>query len=255
MKENTAKTLRMSLSTFGRILLAMLMCGFLYMSMSVIGVGLFGREVGYRIVEATESGQAELVEEHFYKPGEMPPEDKELKDNQRMDKITEIPHGTSVGLDVVTQILMVLLLGVFPYSSMWELGDKDNTAVRYRGKTPEILRGLKIGLLATCPFAVLYVLLVLAKFGVLPDAFLAVYRLSHVPFMPYINLVLGRGAMAAVEISFGQLIALLPTLLVVPVSAWLGYFLGYKQISVKEHLTYAKTKKTTSGKENGDTEI
>lgn len=255
MNENTAKTLKMSLSTFGRMLLAMFMCGFLYMSMSVIGVGLFGREVGYRIVEAGENGEAVLVEEHFYKPGEMPPEDKELKDNQRMDRITEIPHGTSVGLDVVTQILMVLLLGAFPYSAMWELGDKDNTAVRYRGKKPELLRGLKIGLLATCPLAVVYILLVLAKCGVLPDAILAVYRLTHIPFLPYINLVLGKGVMAAAEISFGQVLALLPTLLVVPVSAWLGYYLGYKQISVKEHLTYAKSKKTVSDKDQTDTEI
>jgi hypothetical protein len=98
---------------------------------------------------------------------------------------------------------------------------------------------LKVGLLATAPSALIYILLIFGKIGLMPSDVLRWHRLLNTPFIPFIDAV-AAGAKTAVDLPFFSLLALIATLLFVPLICWLGYFLGYKQISVRERLIYKK---------------
>ncbi len=250
MKKRTLKTWKYAGKTLLRSVLATILCAFLYLSMSVIGIGLLGQEVGYRIVEQDKSGELIIVEEHYYAPGEPTVNNVKLEEGQRLDKIREISDGKALGRDIVTQLLMLFIVGVFPYSMLWELGDKDSIGVRYKGRKADPLRGLKIGTLANIPYFLLYILLLGSKMGLISSSYLPIYRLIHLPFLPYINMVVDPAIASASDAAVWQLLLVLPILLVVPAVCCVAYILGSKQISIKEHMTYAGIKKG-----NADTEI
>lgn len=233
-----------------RSLLSMVMCAFLFLSMSVLTLGVLGQNIGYRITEQNDKGEIVIVEEHFYELGEAEVKSLELPEGQQFEQIREVSSGVQVAADVVTQLLMVFIVAAFPYSMMWDAGDKDSTSIRYRGMKYDPLKGLKIGLLSMIPYVLLYILLWLSKFGILSGNYFAIYRLINISFLPYINWIVSPSITVAAGISAGRLLALISTLLVIPVTCCIAYLLGTKQISVHEHVTY-----TGVNKGNADTEI
>lgn len=250
MNKGTAYILKNAGKVYLRFVLALVLCGFLFLSMSVLTLGLLGSNVGYRISEQTESGQVIIVKEYYYELGEAEVKSMELPDGQRLEQIREVSPAVQKGADIVTLILMLLIMGAFQYSMLWNLGDKDSVGVRYKGEAYDRLRGLKIGLLGTVPTFVLYVLLWLSKFGLITESYLPIYRLINIPFLPYINLIIPSDIKAAAGASVWQILAVAPIVLVVPAVCFVAYVLGSKQISLHERMTY---KGITKG--NADTEI
>ena len=61
----------------------------------------------------------------------------------------------------------------------------------------------------------------LAKAGVLPYGFDQVYRLSHFPYMPFVNWVMPAGSLQ--ETAVWQLLLLLPILLYLPLVCGISY--------------------------------
>lgn len=251
MKNTTKHTLKTALKVWGRLIVATIMCAVLYLSMSVLGNGLFGRTVGYRIAQTDAAGATTLVEEHYFTAGETEDSIPEAEEGQSVTKITEIPHGVKVLLDVLTTLMMLFLMGVFPYNLLWELGGKDDTKVRYKGKTPDPLRGLRIGILATIPSALLYIGAWIVKMTGKGTLYLAIYRITQIPYLPYINAVLGNNTEPG-KLPVGGLLACALTLVFVPVVCAISYRLGFRKFSIKEHLTYKKTSDTI---ETPDSEI
>ena len=154
-------------------------------------------------------------------------------------------------LDVLTTLMMLFLMGVFPYNLLWELGGKDDTKVRYKGKPPDPLRGLRIGILATIPSALLYIGAWIVKMTGKGTLYLAIYRITQIPYLPYINAVLGNNTEPG-KLPVGGLLACALTLVFVPVVCAISYRLGFRKFSIKEHLTYKKTSDTI---ETPDSEI
>ena len=251
MKKRTKKTFSVAGKVFLRLLLSLLMCAILYISISVLSSGLLSNSVGYRIYEQVEDQPVELVKEYYYAVGEeiLTAEDLDLKENQMFTSIREVPDTTAAVMDVVAQILLLVLLGLFPYSVLWQFGSRDDTNVRYRGQKPEPWRGVKIGALANAPFALLWLLLLAAKYGVLPGSYIQLYRILSFPFLPYVNWLFGSVSSAA-DVGVGKILALLPTLLVVPAVCGVAYRLGGTQFSIGEFLTFAKKKEDS--KQDGE---
>jgi len=245
MKKRTTNIFKTALKVWGRLILAGVMCAVLFISMSVLGSGLLANEVGYQIVEITgteEAPQTKLIKEHYYAVGEEPVKDLELPENQQILKIREMTPAVRNTLDVITLLFMLFLLCVFPYNLLWELGCKDDNRVRYRNMQPDLLRGLKVGLLAVIPSALLYVGLILSKLSVLPEVYVALYRVLNIPFLPLINWLLPTTVKIA-DAAFWRVLVVGVTLLLVPVVCWGAYRLGYAQFSVREHMTYKLPKK------------
>ena len=251
MKKRTKKTLSVAGKVFLRLLLSLIMCAILYISISVLSSGLLSVNVGYRIYEQAEDESVEMIEEHYYTDDEevLTAEDLELKENQMFTSIRVVPDTTAAVMEVIAQILLIVLLCIFPYSIMWQFGSRDDTNVRYRGQKPEPWRGVKVGALANAPFALLWLLLLAAKFGVMPGSFIQLYRLVTFPFLPYVNWLFGSVS-SAVDADLWRILALIPTLLVVPAVCGVAYRLGGTQFSISEFLTFAKKKEDT--KDDGE---
>ena len=150
MKKRTTKTISIALKLFWRLLVAIVLCAILNVSMNVIGTAFFSDVVGYQIFEKDANDTVNMIEEHYYAPGENPitPDDLDLNDNQAFSAIRVVGETTKSVLNVISQILMLIVLGIFPYHILWEFGNRDDTNVRYRGQRPDPWRGVRIGLLA-----------------------------------------------------------------------------------------------------------
>lgn len=246
MKKRTKKTISISLKLFVRVLLAMVLCAIMYVSMNVIGTAFFSDVVGYQVFEQAEDESVSMITEHYYTDGEkeLTASDLELKDNQMFTAIRVVSDNTKGVLDVVSQILMLIVLGIFPYHILWEFGNRDDTNVRYRGQRPDPWRGVKIGLLAISPFFLVWLILFVANAfaptGLLLDAF----KLSSFAYAPYVNWVLGAADGDAI-IAWWRLILLLPVYLFVPAVSGISYHFGGHHFSLSEFITFKQKKAET----------
>ncbi|MBQ2781199.1 MAG: hypothetical protein IJF42_06545 [Clostridia bacterium] len=150
---------------------------------------------------------------------------------------SEMSGGLTIIYNVVTTACMLLLLVCMCYSDMWTLGDKDNNNVNLGRMAEDKLYGLKVGLLASVPSFITFVLLVISKCGGLTDKFIVWYRLLNMPsIMPL--MLITDSANETSAISAWLLIPIFALLLIVPAFCALGYFLGYKEYSLSEHFLY-----------------
>lgn len=247
----TVTTFGVALKLWLRLLLAGVMCFIVYVSMIMLGNAFFSTEVGYQIVEVTGTGEkaeTTVIGEYRYKENELPSDHKkpELAENQRILTLREMtPQGTTV-LHVITQIGLLFLVGTFAYGALWELGDKDDNRVRYNGITYDKWRGLKVGLLTTVPAAVVYAVLLLCRFSILPESIAAFYRFLNTPYLPYINWLF-PATQELSEIPVKNILLISLTLLPIPLVSCGAYLLGYNHFSAAEHITYKSAKKQQNG--------
>lgn len=243
MNKRSKKTIQMALKVFVRLLLAGVLCAILYVSMNVISTGLLSNVVGYQIFEQTENQETIMVEEHFYQPGETVVEakDLELKDNQIFSAIREVPDTAKGIMKTLSQVMMLILVCVFPYHILWEFGHRDDTNVRYHGQRPDPFRGAKIGLLAMLPYAICTLLMIVSKYVAALSGMLSIYRFIAFPYLPYFNWLVGEATTAA-DVSLIRLLLMLPMLLIVPVVCGIAYRLGGQSFSIAEFITFQKKK-------------
>ena len=150
--------------------------------------------------------------------------------------------GENATVDVLSSIFTLLIFGLFPYNILWNMGSHDNNYVQLGRMDKDVHFGLKAGAVASIPSAILYVLLVLGKLGVVPGVILKWHRLLNPPFIPYIDAV-EMGADSATELSGASLLAVGLILLFVPAVCWIAYYLGYLQISIRDKIVYKKPAK------------
>ena len=243
MNKRAKKTLNMGVKLFLRLLVATILCAILYVSMNVITTVFFSDVVGYQVFEETADGNiVQVGDDYYYQPGEehATAEKLKLNDNQVLTAIRVVPENKQAVMNVITQILLLILLGIFPYHILWAFGNRDDTNTRYRGQRTDSLRGIKVGLLAVSPYALIWLLFLISKLGVLPEVMMQAYRISAIPFYPYVNLILGS-ASTTQDVSWWQILAMAPTLLFVPIVSGVSYRLGGNRFSFAEFITFKKT--------------
>lgn len=249
MKKRTKKTLEVSFKLFTRVLVGMILCCIMHVSMNIIGTAFFSDVVGYQVFERADDESVSQIEQHYYLEGEehQTEESLGLKDNQMLTEIRVVPSATKRVLDIVSQILMLIVLGIFTYHILWQFGNRDDTNVRYRGQRPDPWRGVKIGAIAISPFVTLWFIMFIANFfgpvGLLMDAF----KLSAFAYAPYTNWVLGTADGSAV-VEWWRLLLLLPIYLFVPAVGGVSYRLGGRRFSLFEFITF-KSKDVPDGEE------
>ena len=97
------------------------------------------------------------------------------------------------------------------------------------------------------PFALLWVLLVAAKFAGW-NGFFQVYNLVSFPYIHYNTLVLGAFDTIS-DVAVWRLLLLLPTLIFVPLVSGIAYRLGGNRFSIAEFITFKKKKETSQEEE------
>ena len=242
MNKRAKKTLSIAVKLFWRLLMATVLCAILYVSMNVITTAFFSDVVGYQLYEQNDDGEVfQVGEDYYYKDGEehVTAESLGVKDNQVLTSIRVVPENKQTTMNWITQILLLILFAIFPYHILWAFGNRDDTNIRYRGQRSDSWRGVKIGLLAVSPFALVWLFLLISKFGILSEPALQAYRLTAFPYYPYVNWVLGS-AKSSADVSWYRLLLLMPTFFYVPVISGVSYRLGGNQFSFAEFITFKK---------------
>ncbi len=226
------------------ILLLDFVCFFLYMTFTAIAIGTTTKPDYYIAYKQTEDGEMEELYTHYYADGE----DKKLEEYEKQGievrtfiYRTEMKKSTQNWVKLLSFGLTFVILFGMVYSILWKRGDRDNNLAAFEHIRPDPLRGLKIGGLAVIPSALLYLLLFISKFSSLIPGMLGIFRIFNYYMFPIVDLAFGNATVPA-DISLGGFAILLLTLLPIPLIAALGYYCGYKEISVKDKLIYASNK-------------
>lgn len=142
-------------------------------------------------------------------------------------------------VEVVAQVLLLLLLIVLVYDPMWHRGDHDRNKVQFGHMQADLRRGWRVGLAASIPSALVVLGLFVSKLTGLMPRYIFFYRVLTMPFAPINNLLTG-GMKWTAQVSGWFLLVAVLCWAVLPVTAAVGYVLGYKRISLTERLVYKK---------------
>ncbi|MDD2417826.1 MAG: hypothetical protein PHP68_02170 [Oscillospiraceae bacterium] len=196
------------------------------------------------VTSSSSSNDTKKSESTTVAQGETTQSGTTLPANQHVESIrTEMSAGTSLILDIISQLFMLVLFVTMAYSKVWERGDKDRNSVQFKRMKEDKLRGVHVGLYAAIPSVIFYIFLILSKLGVVSDGYYFLYRFLNVSLLPIINRMVGVGVLQTAKVSWLSLFGILITLVVLPLTCYIGYFLGYKQISLIEKFVYKNPKK------------
>ncbi len=218
----------------------------LLFSLTTLAVGMTTETIGYVAYSVDEDGKIEELYTHYYKDGDDQKlkeyEDKGVKVQTQTFRST-VTDTTSNILDTVAGLLSFILLFAFVYNMFWTRGDKDANLATFGHTVLDKYRGIKLGLLIELPFAMSYLLLLADKiFGLFSSSlYLFIYRLLNYNMYQIIELAT-KGAQNAQELPIWSFLLLLVTLVPIPAISALGYYLGTKDISIKEKIMYKKDK-------------
>lgn len=261
--KNPSTTVGMAVKIFLYSALAAVMCFFLHMSVTMaLSIGstqILGQRVGGVLEDGrtivTETYNATAEKEAYTKAyileedgTEIPIAVEELdqypitqsyKENIR----TAVDPAMKAITDWVAQILMAILFLAFPYSTLWYMGDHDRNQVQFGHLRENRLRGAAVGALASIPALVMWVLLLVSKVGGIFPAFVKWYRWFNICFLPYFDSIVPTTVTNPADMPWSGVAAMLPILLALPVVTGVGYWLGYKEFSVRDRLVYSATGK------------
>ncbi|MDD3692408.1 MAG: hypothetical protein PHX02_00680 [Oscillospiraceae bacterium] len=266
------ESMRLALSVFLWTIFAAVLNFIIYMSMTMIFTGMSTKTIGERIYEIDDDGNRSIVTEIYFNTqttGESTTAATSaatsfaagattntsgqttststatttLPTNQVKESIrSEFPKGASLALDIVSQLFMLILFVSMIYTKLWERGDKDSNRVQYKHMVEDKLRGLKIGLVAAIPSFAFYLILVLSKLKIVAPEFFFIYRFLNITFIPLISRMAGA-VLTADNIPWLSLFGIFMTLLVLPITSYAAYVLGYKNISLSEKIIYVDPNK------------
>lgn len=229
---------------FLRTILINIMSFFVVMSLIFFGVAAFADEVGYVAYGSkSESEEAEKLYTYYNTDGE----DTKLAEYENQgytvtkSAIREIGKTKNTILLLVAQTFALGILICFAYPSLWDRGNSDNNMVRIGRKSEDVFKGLKIGCVASIPNVIFYLFLAITKNSVSAKLPTAIYKFANASFYPVNEFIVGKSEKLS-DLSLLQLLLLMLPLLVLPGVAFIAYYLGYKDFSVSEKLTYKKTK-------------
>lgn len=227
-----------------KLLVVVVLDFFLCVSISVLCIGGFTENIGYDAYGYINEGdQSEYLYTYHNADGE--DTKKAEYEEQGYTIVTNnirselSGKGQAIFL-TVTQLFCLFILIPFVYSPVYELGFKESNLVRFKHAEEDLLRGLKIGLVADALFIASYVGLVASALGAAPGMPVSLYKLTNSYCYSIIEVIAGNAK--AGELSLLQIVLLAIPLLVVPIVATVGYILGYKGISISEKLIYKKNK-------------
>ena len=246
MKPNTtsyekqgASTVVTALKIFGYSVLAGIMCLFLYFSMTMISDGLFQEPKAYVVQEIVDGEIQEpvtLTPEEYAADKAANPDKYNVTDNSRiMATVTMGPKNDLcaallIGAQILTQALMLCVLTVMTGYYVWQEGDRDRNLQDYHDRKPTPVRGVWIGLIAGAPALAMFAVLLLSKFGIVPDSILGIYRLLNAPFMPLVNIMVPVETASAAALSAGQLLGFFAMQWYVPVTCAVAYVIGCNRL-------------------------
>ncbi len=228
---------------FAAILVIDFLCFFMFISFNVIAVGVGTTAQGYVAYKEVDGELVELYT-HYYADGE----DTKIKEyeEQGIEVKTssfrsEVSPGISTAVDVITILSSLSIMCAMIYSILWRRGDKDNNLATFGHIERDKMKGLKVGLLAVSPMALLYILLWVNKFVEIIPGYSGLFKIANYYLFPLVELCFS-GAQSASEIPVWGMLLLLLTLVPVPALSTLGYYCGNSEIVLTDKIIYVNHK-------------
>ena len=234
--------IKIAVSSAIRYIITALLTFFIYLSVTVVMVGLFTDNVGYTVYSIKDGKTTELYRYYFSegedtKYAEYEQQGLELQKVETREALSGIPKKVC---DTVTQISGFIILFGFINASLSKLGDADRNLVLTGNKAEDKLRGLKIGLIANLPIYLSYIIFLIAKTGAISGNWYAVFRFLNFPQFTLINALYGQTTSTAAAISWSSVALGTLTFVVIPLLSYISYTLGYKRINISEKIIYKK---------------
>ena len=237
--------IKKGVSLWLRTIVVVLMCFFICISINVLVNAAFSNEIGY-FATATKEGEEAKQYEYLFADGEdtKKAEYEAAGYTVTTQKRTEITGAGNMVFLIVTQLFSTLLTISFVYPNLWQLGTNDSNLVRFKHKTKDIFKGLKIGIVGTIPSFLLYAAFFVCRF-VKPSVPIAIYKFLNSHNYSFIHAICGEtaGSVTTVgDVAVWRLLLLILPVLIIPETAFVAYYLGFKDISLGEKFIYKKTK-------------
>lgn len=151
---------------------------------------------------------------------------------------SEATAAESFLTNLIALIIQGFLTLTIIYAEMWKQGDKDGGPVMFGGAEGDPHLGLKAGLLAVVPTVVAFVGLVAEKLIGFWPQYAMFYRFSNFALYPVIAWTMGNGDVPAAEVSWlGIVLSLIPAVVIV-LTSWGSYYIGYRQFTFAQKLMY-----------------
>lgn len=137
------------------------------------------------------------------------------------------------------QIACIIVMISFVYPVCHKIGDLDAPLISTGHRKHNPLKGLYAGLVATSPFILSAVVLLLSKIsGILPT-FVNYYKMINSIFFPFLYSIMPVDYTIA-ELSVSSIIASMLVQIVIPIICMFSYILGLERFSFSEKLLYKK---------------
>lgn len=230
---------------FGKLVIVTFMCFFLVISFNVFGNALFTENIGYTAYGTLQDSEesVELYEYYFADGEDLKRADFEAQ-GYTISEISiksQMTKLESIGLGIVYQIFALIILITFIYTYLWQLGTKDSNFVHYNHKKEDKLKGLKMGAIAIIPSVLFLSFFVITKNGLSQNFPIAIYRFINSYAYSFIEWST-NSAMTFKQLGIGNIVLLYIIQLIVPITAFVSYLLGYKNIMLSEKILYIKKK-------------
>ncbi len=227
-----------------RYIITALLTFFIYLSVTVVFVGLFTNNVGYTVYRIDDGKTTELYR-YYYVDGEdtlYAEYEAQGLELQKVNTREGLSGKPKFFQDAITQVLGIVILFGFINNSLYKLGEADRNLVLTGNAAEDKFRGLKIGLLANLPIYLSYVVFLIAKAGIIKGGWYALFRFLNFPQFALINALYGQATSTAADITLTNALLGALTFVIIPLFATITYILGYKRINIAEKIVYKKKK-------------
>lgn len=240
------ENLKPALKVFVKIIAVTIFCFFVVVSLLVMCNGLGTEKIGYTAYGVTEENdEFKELYTHYYADGVDELENEYTDKGYALQKVTirsEFKGGPKTLFLTLSQIINIIILVGFLYTDLWNLGAADNNLANFGHKKADKFRGLKIGLYASVPNFIFFVIVFLFRNSFMSGFNAQMYKFAISYFYSFAELVLD-GATVTADLSILKILILFALLFVIPAIAELSYLLGLKGISLEEKFVYKKEKK------------
>ncbi len=240
--------LKLSSKLYIRLIVISFLCFFIIMTIFAFGNSILSDTVGERVV-GTKDGNSQTLYVHYYADGEDTRQAEYEEQGYEISRVTEkaMSAGDNTVTIIVAQLFSLGILTTFVYPYLWERGNKDINMVKIGKRQEDKLLGLKVGITASVPSLLAFLGLAFTKTTLSKGLMSSVYYVVNICFFPLYKLVIEgagqtvmSGNVANSDLAFWQLLIMFLLLLVLPATSAIGYYLGYKDISLGEKFIYKK---------------
>ncbi len=229
--------------------LAAVLCIIVYMSVLFIYRSVGNPSViGYTktVMEFNSDGEAiseKQTQTYYFKDDE----NREVPESTESVYYNKI-YGKDAFPEVFSGILMFVVTTFMIYSNAWGFGSHSNNSDKIANRQHNMFIGIKLGLFSSGAFFVSYLVMLLSKILYPVKFAMTLFGFVNASYLPLLNMFVenknGTVGLVAVlnnspsDFSWTGMFVMIIPLLIKIVVCFVGYELGYRNVSIKEKIIY-----------------